>query len=169
MENKIDKMTIQITEAIPSDTSLLSDLIRKSNQDVALRFNLTIENAPTHPSNCINDWVTADFEKGKTYYVLREELKACGCVVIESADDQTFYLGRLGVLPECRKKGYGTALVEVAESEARKKGAILIQIGIIGENTELKKWYEKRGFIFKENLHFDHLPFTVCIMYHNLS
>ena len=162
-------MTIKITEAIPSDISILSDLIRKSNQDVALRFNLTVENAPTHPSNCMDDWITTDFEKGKIYYVLREDLKARGCVAIEKADNQTFYLGRLGVLPECRKKGYGTALVEAAKSEAKKKGAKKIQIGIIDENLELKRWYQKLGFIFKEKLHFDHLPFTVCIMYYDLS
>jgi len=161
-------MSIQIIEANPSDVSLLSDLVRKSNQDVALRFNLTLENAPTHPSNCTDDWIISDFEKGKKYYILRENLKPCGCVVIEKADDDIYYLGRLGVLPEHRNKGFGTALVEIVKSEARKNGAKTIQIGIIGENTELKRWYKKRDFIFKEKLHFNHLPFTVYIMYHDL-
>ncbi len=162
-------MSVEITEANTSDISLLSNLIRKSHQDVASRFNLTLKNAPTHPSNCTDEWIVTDFQKGKRYFILKVVPEARGCVAIENANEKVFYLERLGVLLEYRNKGYGTALIDHVKNEMRKKGAKRIEIGIIGENVELKEWYEKREFIFKEHFHLNHLPFTVCIMYYDLN
>lgn len=39
------------------DIGVLAETIRRSFQDVALRFDLTQENASRHPSNCTEDWV----------------------------------------------------------------------------------------------------------------
>ncbi len=39
-----------------------------------------------------------------------------------------------------------------------------ISIGIMDENTGLKKWYLDYGFKEKGTKEFDHLPFTVCFM-----
>lgn len=162
-------MPNQIMEATEADISLLSALIRKSHRDVAFKFNLTLENCPTHPSNCTEKWIESDFEKSKKYFILTKEKESCGCVAIEKANERVNYLERLSVLPVYRNNGFGTALVEHAKKQSRKNDANRIEIGIIGENTELMKWYQKRGFILKDNVHFDHLPFTVCFMYHNFS
>ncbi|MFX1277290.1 MAG: GNAT family N-acetyltransferase, partial [Promethearchaeota archaeon] len=144
-------MSIHIKEATTADISLLSDLIQNSFRDVALRFNLNIKNAPTHPSNCTDDWIKSDFENGKKYFILKKEKVHCGCVAIERANENVFYLERLGVLPEYRNNGFGTLLVEHAKKKTIENDASRIEIGIIGENIELKEWYLKRGFIFREN------------------
>lgn len=162
-------MSVQVTEAKISEISTLSRIIRTANQDVALRFKLTKNNAPTHPSNCTDDWIKSDFEKGKIYYILKSDSEARGCVALEESNEKVFYLGRLGVLPKYRNKGHGTALVEHAKHQSRNKGGKRVEIGIIAENVELIEWYEKRGFIVKEITGFDHLPFTVCFMYHDLK
>ena len=41
--------------------------------DVAKRFDLTLENAARHPSNCTEDWIQKDMERGVTYYALKNE------------------------------------------------------------------------------------------------
>lgn len=39
-----------------------------------------------------------------------------------------------------------------------------IKIGIVEENTILKEWYEKIGFVHTGTKKFEHLPFTVGFM-----
>jgi hypothetical protein len=43
----------------------------------------------------------------------------------------------------------------------------MISIGIIAAQTDLKRWYQKIGFIEDDTKEFKHLPFLVTfIMYH---
>lgn len=43
-------------------------------------------------------------------------------------------------------------------------GANKIKIGIVEENTILKEWYEKIGFVHTGTKKFEHLPFNVGFM-----
>lgn len=51
------KAVTLIKEASNKDNALVTDLIRKSYQDVAQRFGRTFENCPKHPSNCTVEWI----------------------------------------------------------------------------------------------------------------
>nr|MDO8082994.1 GNAT family N-acetyltransferase [Candidatus Freyarchaeota archaeon] len=154
-----------IREATRDDVSLLTTIIRNSFRDVAERFDLTPENCPTHPSNCTEEWINSALDKGITYYILENDSKPCGCVSLELARPEVCYLERLAVLPECRRKGFGGALVRHILEETLKKKARRVEIGIIAKHTELKEWYEKLGFSVKETVHFNHLPFDVTFMF----
>jgi GNAT superfamily N-acetyltransferase len=161
---QIKKNLPQIREAKRSEAELLARIIRKSFLDVAERFNLPPERTPTHPSNCQPDWVEKAMAKGVTYYVMEQDGRAVGCVALENAGEGVFYLERLAVLPEIRRNGYGSMLVDRALNEARRMGAKTVQIGIIAEQTELENWYARRGFKTTGRKSFDHLPFTVAFM-----
>ncbi|MFX0070232.1 MAG: hypothetical protein ACFFAO_03990 [Candidatus Hermodarchaeota archaeon] len=50
-------MSIIIRNAKKDDIDVLTYIIKNSFYDVAKKFSLTIENAPTHPSNCTNEWI----------------------------------------------------------------------------------------------------------------
>ncbi|WXG42162.1 MAG: GNAT family N-acetyltransferase [Candidatus Freyarchaeum deiterrae] len=154
-----------IRGATRDDVSLLTTIIRNSFRDVAERFNLTPENSPTHPSNCTEEWISKEQDKGVTYYILESNGKPCGCVALEQAQPEVSYLERLAVLPEYRRKGFGEALVRHVLEEALKKKAHRVEIGIIAKHTELKEWYEKLGFSVKETVHFNHLPFDVTFIF----
>ncbi|MFC1825374.1 GNAT family N-acetyltransferase [Thermodesulfobacteriota bacterium] len=158
-------MTAVIRMATREDVSQLSQLIRKAFSDVADRFELTIDNCPTHPSNCTDEWIRSALAKGVTYFILEEDLRPCGCVALESADSDICYLERLAVLPEYRRAGLGKSLVSHALKEASEMGALRIEIGIIAAQTELQAWYAKQGFVFNRTEHFDHLPFEVTFMF----
>ncbi len=153
-----------IRDASSSDISLLTTLIRNSFRDVADRFNLTLENCPTHPSNCMTEWVESALKKGVRYYILQMEDVPCGCVALEQAQPYVFYLERLSVLPQFRRNGFGTRLVDHALNEAKKLGAHRVEIGIISPQTELKEWYKKLGFLIRKETRFEHLPFVVAFM-----
>ena len=146
------------------DASVLAGTIQRSFQDVADRFGLTRENAPRHPSNYTVDWVLKDMNRGVVYFVLKDNGRVVGCAALEAAGSDICYLERLAVLPEHRKQGFGKTLVDHILSEARVRKARSVNIGIIAEQTELKDWYRRIGFVEGESKDFPHLPFRVTFM-----
>jgi len=157
-----------IKVADPANVSLLSCLIRDSFRDVAERFGLTPENCAKHPSNCAEEWIQNDLDRGVTYYVLDLNGTPVGCVALEKANPDFCYLERLAVLPAERQKGLGKALVDYVFLQARDLDVKEISIGIISEQTELKLWYQKIGFVEGETKEFAHLPFLVTFMTYEL-
>jgi len=157
-----------IRQASLADVSLLVNLLRRSFTDVAGRFNLTAENCPKNLAFCTEQRVKDDFDRGLEYYILENNGQPLGCVALEKAGPELCYLERLAVLPEQRRKGFGKLLVDRVFDRTRKIGARRVEIGIISEQTELKSWYEKIGFLEKGTKKFDHLPFVVAFMFKEL-
>ena len=162
-------MTSEIRVCTKEDAQVLAETTRKSFRDVAERFGLTQENAPRHPSNCTADWIREYMEHGITYFAIENNKHVVGCVALEQANSQVCYLERLAVLPSQRRRGFGKALVEHALSEARLLGVNYVSIGIIAEQTELKDWYKKLGFVEGESKEFPHLPFRVTFMSYGIK
>ena len=158
------KAVTLIKEASNKDSTLITDLIRKSYQDVADRFGLTFENCPKHPSNCSVEWIDNDFTRGVIFFILEHNSIPVGCVALEKAGPDLCYLERLAVLPESRRKGFGKLLVEHVITRAKALGTKKISIGIIAQQTELKLWYQKLKFVEGESKRFKHLPFLVTFM-----
>jgi N-acetylglutamate synthase-like GNAT family acetyltransferase len=153
-----------IRSATQKDVEVLAEIIREAFRDVALRFALTRDNCPRHPSNCTTDWIEADMARGVQYFILDEDHKPVGCVGVERANTEVCYLERLAVLPEWRGRHFGRSLVRHALDCAASQGAVRVSIGIIEEQTELKAWYRKLGFSEVQTKSFPHLPFKVCLM-----
>jgi GNAT superfamily N-acetyltransferase len=159
----------KIRPATRKDIALLTDIIRGSFRDVAERFGLTKENCPKHASNCEADWIEKDMNRGVIYLILEDESQTSGCVAWERPSDELIYLERLAVLPDKRKRGFGKALIDYVFEEAKQAGARSVNIGIIAAQTELKKWYQKTGFIEGDTREFAHLPFLVTFMNYTLD
>jgi N-acetylglutamate synthase-like GNAT family acetyltransferase len=153
-----------IRDANKADIDTLVTLLRSSFRDVAERFELTIENCPKNLAFCTKERVKSDLARGLIYYILEKDDQPFGCVAIEKAGPDVCYLERLAVLPQHRRKGYGKALANHIFDQAGKNGAQKIEIGIISEDTKLKNWYMKFGFVQKATKEFDHLPFIVAFM-----
>jgi GNAT superfamily N-acetyltransferase len=139
-------------------------MIRDSFRDVAVRFSLTPENSPKHPSNCETSWVTSDQSKGVQYFVASRQGESVGCAGLERGPEGVSYLERLAVLPEHRRQGLGAALVGHAASRARSNGSTRLGAAIIAEHTDLKDWYLRLGFVETGTKSFPHLPFTVAFL-----
>ena len=153
-----------IKKATTTDCELLSQIIRDSFLDVAVRFSLTKNNCPRHPSHCQVSWIESDMDRGVQYFVLFANGSAVGCVGVEHPLQEVCYLERLAVLPENRGNGFGSMLVRHAMGYAAVQGAATMSIGIIAAQTELKQWYERFAFVDVEIKTFSHLPFQVCMM-----
>ena len=158
-----------IRHANCEDAEVVAQIIRSSFRDVAERFDLTLENAPTHPSNCQSDWIRSELCRGVSYYLLCSHGLVAGCVALEFASSSVAYLERLGVPPEQRGRGFGAELVRHALRQARSAGATVVSVGVIAEHTELVSWYEHLGFAQVRTRRFPHLPFRVSYLEHVLS
>jgi len=158
------KRKTMIRDATSEDTKLLADIIKKSFQDVALRFGLTPANCPKHPSNCTVQWIESDRNRGVLYSILSNGSEPLGCVGLEKANATHCYLERLAVLPEMRRNGYGRALVLHALERAKAVGALTVGIGIIADQNELNAWYANLGFLQTGTKKFAYLPFEVAFM-----
>ena len=77
-------------------------------------------------------------------------------------------LNNLCVLPSYRHNGVGERLLRSAFDEALKLGCTKINIGIVEENTVLKKWYESFGFVHIKAEKYEFFPFTCGYMEKNL-
>jgi len=162
-------MSYTIRTCTRHDIDVLADTIRRSFWDVAERFGLTKENCPRHPSNCSEEWIQQELDRGVIYFVIQNDELVSGCVALERANSEVCYLERLGVLPDQRRRGFGKALVSHVLSEAKLLRAHQVNIGIIAEDTELKDWYKKLGFAETESKEFPHLPFRVTFMAREVS
>ncbi|MBN1466004.1 GNAT family N-acetyltransferase [candidate division KSB1 bacterium] len=158
-----------IRRAREEECSVLADLVRNSFQDVANQFNITSDNCPTHPSNCTAEWIRNECKKGTEYFILLENSTAIGCVALERANREVYYLERLAVLPAYRERGYGHMLVDYCLEQARARQAKRVETSLIADHWELVEWYRRLGFRFKQRARFNHLPFAVTFMYYDLE
>lgn len=62
-------------------------------------------------------------------------------------DDETFWLGFLGVRPAYRRKGIGSALLDAFIAEARKAGARKLALLTCPTLTGATRLYSSRGFV----------------------
>ena len=159
-------MEATIRQATSEDAEVLARIIRSSFRDVAERFKLERENAPTHPSNCQPDWIRSDPGRGVSYYLLCSQGSVAGCVALEFASASVAYVERLGVAPEQRGRGFGAELLRHVLRQARSAGARVVSVGVIAEHKELVSWYQRLGFTQAGTRRFPHLPFTVSHLEH---
>ena len=59
-------------------------------------------------------------------------------------------LDELYVAPLLRGQGVGSALLATAESVTRERGGELLEIGVDGEDTDARRFYERHGYLNSE-------------------
>ena len=138
-------------------------VIRDSFKTVAVEFELTQDNCPTHSSFMTLDKLL-ELEKKARFFGLFLNDAQVGFVAIEKADDSLYYMSNLAVLPEYRHKGYGEKLVEFVLDYVKSNKGEKVSLGMIDESAVLKNWYQQLGFEVTGTKNFEHLPFTVCFM-----
>jgi len=160
---------VEIREISTEDQITKSvEVIRESFGTVAREFNLTSENAPTHPFFSTREQLL-DLHKIAAFFGLYLDGVQTGFIAIEKADGGTYYLGRLSVVPQFRHRGYGRKLTEFVLDYVKNQGGIKVALGMIDNQTILKDWYTSLGFIQTGTRQFEHLPFLVCFMEKTVS
>jgi len=161
-------MLFEVKDILESDISSSANIVRQAFKTVADEFGLTKENASTNGAFLEDSKLLDEYNNGVKMFGLFEGEAQIGFFSLKDKDSETFYLEKLAVLPEYRHNGYGKIMINYAKEYVKRAGGKTISIGIIYENTRLKKWYETCGFEETGVKKFEHLPFTVCFMRLNL-
>ena len=140
------------------------DIVHKSFQTVADEMILTKDNCSSYTAFMPIEKLISQFENNTP--MLLYQYNGCFAGYFSmSINDDSVELNNLAVLPEYRHLGIGKELVDYAITYSKNiLGANKIKIGIVEENTILKEWYEKIGFVHTGTQKFEHLPFTVGFM-----
>lgn len=140
------------------------DIVHKSFQTVADEMNLTKDNCPSYTAFMPIEKLISQFENNAPMFLYQYNGCFAGYFSL-SINDDSVELNNLAVLPEYRHLGIGKELVDYAITYSKNiLDANKIKIGIVEENTILKEWYEKIGFVHIGTKKFEHLPFTVGFM-----
>jgi diamine N-acetyltransferase len=159
---RIKKSDIRRAEFV--DASILNFLVRQCFLDVARRFEITTENCPEHPSNTTLEIVQKDLSNGLSFFIKIDRGIPSGCIGLKKVSEDVCDVVRLGVLPGRRRRGFGKELLEMALFEARELGTKQVGVSIIANDTELKRWLEKSGFVETETRNFKDFPFQISLM-----
>lgn len=79
-------------------------------------------------------------------YVLQTEREIVAYVVLLSEDNKNLLLDNIAVDPRFQKKGFGIALMNFAEEEARCRNLAAIRLYTNAVMTENISWYKKLGY-----------------------
>lgn len=143
-----------------------TEVIRSSFLTVADEYGFTIENAPRFTAFAITtqrlEW---QYQQGRPMFVyITKQGEIIGYYSLCMLENQVCELNNLCVLPKYRHIKVGEQLLKHAFMSASSLGCKKMNIGIVEENTKLKKWYENFGFIHTGTQKFEFFPFTCGYM-----
>lgn len=159
----------RIKEVSLDDLKDCAKVIRTGFGTVAKEFGLTIFNCASNEAFINDKKLISDFNKGDLMYALYEDSIIVGFIQLEKKSNVQFELVKITVLPEYRHCGYGKILLDFAKNKVLEQQGKKMTIGIIEENTILKNWYTRNGFIHTGTYKFHLLPFTVGFMEVNIK
>lgn len=155
-----------IRKMLRSEIPYCVQLIRTSFMTVADEFGFTPENAPRFTAFSVSEdrlYWQADKEQRPMFVYCCAE-KIVGYYSLYPGTDGRCELNQLCVLPSHRHRGIGKELLLHAFETVHTLGYSHLHIGIVEENSTLRRWYEQFGFkhIGTEKLAF--FPFTCGYM-----
>ena len=142
-------------------------VIRASFMTVAEELGFTAENAPRFTAFATTEdrlRYQYEVEKRPMYGFFSDSGELLGYYSLAKQNEQPWELNNLCVLPNHRHDGIGDLLLKDAFSRVKEYGAEKLFIGIVEENTRLRKWYESKGFQHLGTKKFDFFPFTCGYM-----
>lgn len=151
-----------IKEIYEKDIAQCVTVIRESFLTVADEFGFTADNAPRFTAFATTqDRLLYQLQnEHRPMFAYWDGGKIIGYYSLALQDNHACELNNLCVLPQYRHKHIGTRLLKDACIKAKEMGCRKMHLGIVEENTILRKWYEDHGFIHIGTKKFDFFPFT---------
>ena len=137
-------------------------VIKKSFRTVADELGFTEENAPRFTAFATTEerllWQM--FVEHRRMFLDEENGIIAGYCSLLLCGGGVCELSNLAVLPEYRHRGIGKALLDHAAAAARAENCTVMKLGIVEENTVLRRWYERCGAVHTGMVKYDFFPFT---------
>jgi GNAT superfamily N-acetyltransferase len=81
-----------------------------------------------------------------TVLLIEDEHGALACATVSERGGGLAYFGMFAVRPLAQGGGIGSALLDAAEAHARRFGATVMEMTVIGVRADLLGWYARRGY-----------------------
>ena len=98
------------------------------------------------------DIKTNYFDQEQPFWIALDEFdRVIGCIGTKIDDEGNLFLSRLYVKYDCKRKGIGSKLLELAENSGRERGYDEIHVHIGKDYLESQVFYPKHGYVeYKE-------------------
>ena len=94
------------------------------------------------------------FDKGQSFWIAIDEFdRVIGCIGTKLDNAGDLFLSRLYVKYDCKRRGIGSKLLEVAENFAKEKGYSKIHVHIGQDYLESHIFYPKHNYIEYKDLY----------------
>ena len=92
-------------------------------------------------------------ERGHPFWLAIDEFdRVIGCIGTRTDEEGNLFLSRLYVKFDCKRRGIGSKLLELAENSARERGYKEIHVHLGKDYLESHIFYPKRGYVeYKES------------------
>ena len=99
------------------------------------------------------DIKTNYFDKEQPFWIALDEFdRVIGCIGTKLDDEGNLFLSRLYVKYDCKRKGIGSKLLELAENSGRERGYDEIHVHMGKDYLESQVFYPKHGYVeYKES------------------
>lgn len=141
---------MDLRPAADAELAAVADLVNSAYRGESSRQGWTTETdyiggQRTDPETLRRDLAA---EPRARLLVLRDEADGplLGCVWLEPADEDAWYLGMLTVRPDLQDRRLGRGLLEAAERYAADRGARRIRMTVVQVRDTLIAWYQRRGY-----------------------
>jgi len=81
-----------------------------------------------------------------TVLILEIKNEIAGSVRLEKKDTEKYYLKKFAISPDFQGQGFGSILIDKAESIIKKAGGVSVYLHSSIEEKDLLKFYKNRGF-----------------------
>lgn len=128
----------KIRKARPEDEKRIREIAEIS-------YSIYLDRMDRKPFPMLDDYA-AHIANG-AIFVLEDEEGIKGYVVLFPAEDGSLLLDNVAVDNNCQKRGYGRALINFAEEEARRRKLNAVTLYTNEAMRENLVWYPRLGFI----------------------
>ena len=102
------------------------------------------------------DAIKHQIENGYAYFILEHQNKPCGYLaLVPNNVDKKMMISKIYVDSDFRNLNLGTQLMNFTIEKAKNGNFNHIWLTVNKNNSKSIEWYQKRGFIIKENIKID--------------
>lgn len=127
-----------IRKAVPEDEKRIREIAQSS-------YAIYLDRMALKPFPMLDDYAV-HIDNG-TIYVLEARGNIKGYMVLLDNGENCLLIDNLAVDDSCQKRGYGRALMNFAEEEARRRKAKYIELYTNEAMHENLAWYARMGYI----------------------
>lgn len=141
------EITYTIKEATSADISLITDLAaatwEPTYKAILPKDQIDYMFGVIYSEDALQDQI----QEGQTFLLLYKEEIPVGFAAysLKKADQHTFKLNKIYLLPECQGKGAGKQLLQRVEEAVKREGGAILDLNV-NRHNQAKAFYEHCGY-----------------------